>query len=409
MCFPMTVWCPYSRSMSTCFALARSVIYKSNQPLIHDGNHWDTTLERGPSLPDTPPMKTKVKIAEVGWDHIKERAIMGVIEDKPEMSTTKRPRKKSYGEGRTKEERARALKEVETWASTTDITSPTYSNANDSESPRKKPSPSPKQVRKKRKTEFHAVISKWAPACYDQSEDKAVSDPRYKSRGICELDDFDNFDSLVKGDNNIEYQGQSRKRSSMTSDGTSAVGASEWSIALDDSFKQQPCINDQGSILTTPKRSTRDNTTEPGTVHRVTPETLLSAKKRRTTSLIIKDCRSLSTNLTFVAGREITDADIFKSNTSYENFAFLIVELHKWSLWHDEPGASMGLKEHCVIYINSEWDLERRLNFDGWVKKFFGVECESFNGRKCSYFRCSVYKGKCISTKLQNLLYKRQD
>ena len=42
----------------------------------------------GPSLPDTPPMKTKVKIAEVGWDHIKERAIMGVIEDKPEMSTT---------------------------------------------------------------------------------------------------------------------------------------------------------------------------------------------------------------------------------------------------------------------------------------------------------------------------------
>jgi hypothetical protein len=163
MCFPMTVWCPYSRSMYTCFALARSVVYKSNQPLIHDGNHWDTTLERGPSLPDTPPMKTKVKIAEVGWDHIKERAIMGVIEDKPEMSTTKRPRKKSYGEGRTKEERARALKEVET---------------------------------------------------------------------------FDNFDSLVKGDNNIEYQGQSRKRSSMTSDGTSAVGASEWSIALDDSFKQ---------------------------------------------------------------------------------------------------------------------------------------------------------------------------
>jgi hypothetical protein len=134
----------------------------------------------------------------------------------------------------------------------------------------------------------------------------------------------------------------------------------------------------------------------------VTPETLLSAKKRRTTSLNIKDRRSLSTYLTFVAGREITDADIFKSNTSYENFAFLIVELHKWSLWHDEPGASMGLKEHCVIYINSEWDLERRLNFDGWVKKFFGVECESLNGRTTDVTTIDALKTRCEGSFLRS-------
>ena len=243
-----------------------------------------------------------------------------------------------------------------------------------------------------------------------------MSDPCYESRGICELDGFDNFDSLVKGDNNVEYQGRSRKRSSMTSDGTSAVGgASDWSITSGDLFKQQLCVSDQGSnkkssiatiaILTTPKRSTRDNTTEPGTLHRVTPETLFASNKRRKRSSSIKAHRTLSTNLTSLVGREITDADICKSNTSYENFAFLIVELHKWSLWHDEPGASMGIKDDCVIYVNSEWDLDRRLIFDGWVKKFFGVECKSVNGRQCSYFRCSVYKGKSILAKLQTLLY----
>ena len=86
-----------------------------------------------------------------------------------------------------------------------------------------------------------------------------------KSHGICELDDFDNFDCFFEGHNNVEHQGRSRMRSRMTSDGTSAVDASDWSIKSSDSFKQQLCISDQGSnrkssiatsaALTTPKQS----------------------------------------------------------------------------------------------------------------------------------------------------------
>ena len=90
--------------------------------------------------------------------------------------------------------------------------------------------------------------------------------------------------------------------------------------------------------------------------------------------------------------RQMTDADIFKIKSSYEDFEFLTVQLQKWSIWYNEPGASMGLKGECLISIDPDWKLDHRLSFAKWVKTAFGwdVRVESIHGRPYSVFKCSA-------------------
>jgi hypothetical protein len=61
--------------------------------------------------------------------------------------------------------------------------------------------------------------------------------------------------------------------------------------------------------------------------------------------------------------RQMTDADIFKIKSSREDFEFLTVQLQTWSLWYNEPGASMGLKGECLISIDPKLEVGPSFEF----------------------------------------------
>jgi hypothetical protein len=74
--------------------------------------------------------------------------------------------------------------------------------------------------------------------------------------------------------------------------------------------------------------------------------------------------------------RKMTYTDIFKIKSSFEDFKFLTVELHKWSLYNDEPGATMGHKDECVGVMDPNWTAEHHLKFAKWVRTAFGRELQ---------------------------------
>jgi len=178
-------------------------------------------------------MENKKAADVVAWDDVKARPIMGEYSRKaqldgrverriemPEKVTPSRQGrhyKVCYGYNRTFEERKRALKnageraKIVKRSKTASAVSPWYSRKNDADDDHDSfdelpddgdvgAASSPHNVRKKWKVEheaYDARLIKWASS---GNCDHPASDERDKSRGICELDDFDNCDMLVEGD-----------------------------------------------------------------------------------------------------------------------------------------------------------------------------------------------------------------
>lgn len=104
--------------------------------------------------------------------------------------------------------------------------------------------------------------------------------------------------------------------------------------------------------------------------------------------------------------RQMTDAEIFESKSSYDDFKFLTKSLLKWSQ-HGSSGkgvASMGLNNGCLIAVPPNWTFEHRANFAKWVATSFGFRVGSVGGAGGSFLRWSDAEGKEVLARLRRIL-----
>ena len=103
--------------------------------------------------------------------------------------------------------------------------------------------------------------------------------------------------------------------------------------------------------------------------------------------------------------REMTDAEIFDSKSSYEDFKFLTKELKTWSERSHGRGASMGLNNGCIIAVPPSWTHDRRAKFSIWVAKAFpAIRVGSVGGTGGSFLKCADVKGKEVLARLLQIL-----
>jgi hypothetical protein len=104
--------------------------------------------------------------------------------------------------------------------------------------------------------------------------------------------------------------------------------------------------------------------------------------------------------------RVMTDAEIFETKPSYEDFKFLIRSLMKWSQTtkKNAKGASMGLNNGCLIAVPSQWTFERRATFVKWASVACGFRVGSVGGAGGSFLRCVDSEGLHILSRLRHIL-----
>mmetsp|Transcript_3226 Transcript_3226/g.7135 ORF Transcript_3226/g.7135 Transcript_3226/m.7135 type:complete len:1869 (+) Transcript_3226:634-6240(+) len=107
--------------------------------------------------------------------------------------------------------------------------------------------------------------------------------------------------------------------------------------------------------------------------------------------------------------RQMTDAEIFQSKSSYDDFKFLTKSLQRWSSRSSSTGkgivASMGLNNGCLIAVPPSWTFEHRANFGKWVVTSFGFRVGSVGGAdRGSFLRCSDGEGREVLGRLRRIL-----
>lgn len=102
--------------------------------------------------------------------------------------------------------------------------------------------------------------------------------------------------------------------------------------------------------------------------------------------------------------KEMTDAEIFESKSSYEDFKFLVKFLRDWAKRVNGKSASMGLNDGCLVAIPPGWLFERRANFSKWAVTALGFRVGSVGGGGGSFLKCSEAHGKEIYEKLRRIL-----
>jgi len=443
---------------------------------------------------DKQAMENKKAVVDVvAWDDVKARPIVGEYSrraqlggrferriEMPEMATPSRRPKSCYGCNRTFEERKRALKnageraKIARRSKSASAASPWYSRENGADDGRDPvdelpddgdvgAASSPRNVMKRWKVEHEAYDARLAKRTSSGNCDHPASDERFKSRGICELGDFDNFDVLVEGDGALtEQRGRSGKRRKKddaalekTDDVWFASGIPPSPLPVrdinplyksDQGVTMDVASSTDASATTHPaKRSKRDDAIDPDcksphtpskrssstrcTANVVTPETKTNKTPKKMISsmaMTSNALRSLSMSSEIDStlsdddvenlfhdvanrdtARQMTDADIFKIKSSHEDFEFLTVQLQTWSLWYNEPGASMGLKGECLISIDPNWKLDHRLSFAKWVRTAFGrdVRVEGIHGRPCSVLKCSADTANWVLDRLLAIVW----
>mmetsp|Transcript_25409 Transcript_25409/g.52610 ORF Transcript_25409/g.52610 Transcript_25409/m.52610 type:complete len:1640 (-) Transcript_25409:224-5143(-) len=103
---------------------------------------------------------------------------------------------------------------------------------------------------------------------------------------------------------------------------------------------------------------------------------------------------------------EMSDADIFTSKPSDDDFKHLAKVLKRWnnSLSSDKS-ATMGLSNGCLVAIPSDWSGERRNNFIKWSVTAFGFRVGSVGGIQAGAFlRCTLSEGKGIFDTMKRIL-----
>eukprot|EP00804_Cyclotella_cryptica_P006762 CCRYP_015718-RB/>CCRYP_015718-RB protein AED:0.02 eAED:0.02 QI:829/1/1/1/1/0.8/5/1473/1252 len=106
------------------------------------------------------------------------------------------------------------------------------------------------------------------------------------------------------------------------------------------------------------------------------------------------------------AHRVLTDAEIFETKPSYDDFKFLIKSLMKWSQTSKKSGkgASMGLSNGCLIAVPSQWTFEHRATFVKWASVACGFRVGSVGGAGGSFLRCVDSEGLKILNRLRHIL-----
>ena len=102
--------------------------------------------------------------------------------------------------------------------------------------------------------------------------------------------------------------------------------------------------------------------------------------------------------------KEMTDAEIFQSKSSYEDFKFLVKFLRDWAKRVNAKSASMGLNDGCLVAIPPGWLFERRANFSKWAVTALGFRVGSVGGGGGSFLKCSEAHGKEVYEKLRRIL-----
>lgn len=102
--------------------------------------------------------------------------------------------------------------------------------------------------------------------------------------------------------------------------------------------------------------------------------------------------------------KEMTDAEIFQSKSSYEDFKFLVKFLRDWHKRVNAKNASMGLNDGCLVAIPPDWLFERRANFSKWAVTALGFRVGSVGGGGGSFLKCSEIHGKEVYEKLRRIL-----
>ena len=102
--------------------------------------------------------------------------------------------------------------------------------------------------------------------------------------------------------------------------------------------------------------------------------------------------------------KEMTDAEIFESKSSYEDFKFLVKFLRDWAKRVNAKSASMGLNDGCLVAIPPTWLFERRANFSKWAVTALGFRVGSVGGGGGSFLKCSEAHGKEVYEKLRRIL-----
>ena len=106
---------------------------------------------------------------------------------------------------------------------------------------------------------------------------------------------------------------------------------------------------------------------------------------------------------------EMTDAEIFQSKSSYEDFKFLTKFLRDWIKRVDGKGASMGLNNGCLVAIPPDWLFERRAIFSKWAATALGFRVGSVGGGGGgSFLRCSESHGRDVYEKLHRILIEHK-
>jgi hypothetical protein len=102
--------------------------------------------------------------------------------------------------------------------------------------------------------------------------------------------------------------------------------------------------------------------------------------------------------------KEMTDAEIFQSKSSYDDFKFLVKFLRDWVKRVTAKSASMGLNDGCLVAIPPDWLFERRANFSKWAVTALGFKVGSVGGGGGSFLKCSEVHGKEVYEKLRRIL-----
>ena len=102
--------------------------------------------------------------------------------------------------------------------------------------------------------------------------------------------------------------------------------------------------------------------------------------------------------------KEMTDAEIFQSKSSYDDFKFLVKFLRDWTKRVNAKSASMGLNNGCLVAIPPDWLFERRANFSKWAVTALGFRVGSVGGGGGSFLKCTEVHGKEVYEKLRRIL-----
>ena len=100
----------------------------------------------------------------------------------------------------------------------------------------------------------------------------------------------------------------------------------------------------------------------------------------------------------------MTDAQIFNSKSSYDDFKFLVKSLGTHVSNCNRGVATMGLNDGCMIALRRGWSYERRSRFSKWIGEAFGFRIKPTGGTGGHYIQCSNTECRDAYDRLKKIL-----